>query len=124
LICTTVTHLICIKFAIGYPPCCVGAESKREITVIAAIESALRQVARENGKPLLVVQKVFQLQMEAAYIDAVLMMLDGKLTWVSKHGEPPPRSLKAEIDRSHDDLVYLADAVIRACRKAATGLAE
>ena len=80
--------------------------------MIAAIESALRQVARESGKPLLVVQKVFQLQMEAAYLDAVLMMLDGKLTWVSKHGEQPPRSLKAEIDRSHDDLVYLGDAVM------------
>ena len=99
-------------------------EGEREITMIAAIESALSQVARESGRPLRVVQRVFELQMEAAYHDAVLMMLDGKLTWVSKHGEQPPRSLKAEIDRSHDDLVYLGDAVMRACRKAATGLAE
>jgi hypothetical protein len=39
--------------------------------MIAAIESALSQVARESGRPLRVVQKVFELQMEAAHHDAV-----------------------------------------------------
>jgi hypothetical protein len=91
------------------------------------IENALSDVARETGKPLHVVDRVFELIVEVARHDATLLMVEGKLIAAIQpendgYGLPP--SLMTEINESYDDLVELSELVYRACRRAATGMVE
>jgi hypothetical protein len=90
------------------------------------LEDALNEVARDTGRPLHIVERVFHLMMEVDRYNALLIMIEGRLTAVNgpaNYDQLPP-SLHAEINESYDEIVELLDSTMRACRWAATGMAE
>jgi hypothetical protein len=84
----------------------------------------LSDVARETGKPLQVIERVYHLMMAAYEYGAVLMMVGGKLSAVLQDGEQLPTDLHAEINASYDDFVDVGGAVMRACRRAVMATSE
>jgi hypothetical protein len=91
-----------------------------------AMDAALSDIARETGKPLYVVKRVFDLMMEATTVhDVVLLIMDGKIIGANAPGNEGyelPSSFQAEIEAAGADVVELLDSVTHALHAVCEGL--
>ena len=85
------------------------------------IENALREVAFETGRPYSVVERVFELSMDAHEYSVVFHVIDGDLKAVSSDGGLLPPHLTDDVNESYDEMIELADPVRRAIGRMVTG---
>jgi hypothetical protein len=88
------------------------------------IESMLMEVARETGRPFHVVERVFQLNMDAYQLGFGFLVIDGRLSVINKDNAEPPESLLDDAEEIYDDMFELSERVVRACGRVVTGFSQ
>jgi hypothetical protein len=88
------------------------------------VEAALAGVARETGRPLSAVRRVFQIQIDSYAVGFTWGVIDGVLTAVNHNKDDctPPRSIWNEADAAHNDMVDLCDHINLAASRLVTGM--